>query len=423
MKRLILILTISLLFLPFNTGMSSKPGGLAPLGSIYYVDTSIDSNAIAYQACTSALSDCSLRGAITKSNSTIADIDGISIPAGTYTLTLPGTDDNNDFGDLDIWAPVQIAGAGQGNTFIQAGTAWDTGIDRVFHIFNAIDTVRISDLTVRYGKVTAFPGGGGIFQDGPSSVAIINRVTIFDNRISNTAPGGGVLVEGNMTMNDVTVMENSTLGVGGGVSTALNSNLTMNRSTVVINEANSGAGIYLNDDAVLRNVTVYNNLAMSSAGGIMQMYDDSVLTMYNTTVYDNRLFESLNTSGWAISFDGSVSVYSTILAAENLKFPCEDYGTISGFSNMSTNTGCGASFTVADPRLAPIANNGGITQTARLLFGSPAIDGGDNGFCQSEDQRAVTRPIDGDGDGTATCDIGAYEAYPVAAFMPLIKKP
>jgi hypothetical protein len=45
-----------------------------------------------------------------------------------------------------------------------------------------------------------------------------------------------------------------------------------------------------------------------------------------------------------------------------------------------------------------------------LLPGSPAIDAGDNPTCEALDLYGVSRPQDGNGDGTATCDIGPYEA-------------
>ena len=66
----------------------------------------------------------------------------------------------------------------------------------------------------------------------------------------------------------------------------------------------------------------------------------------------------------------------------------------------------------ADPKLGPLQDNGGPTQTMALLAGSPAIDKGDNtlvpidpstGLPFTTDQRGFARIVNG------AVDIGAYE--------------
>jgi len=67
-----------------------------------------------------------------------------------------------------------------------------------------------------------------------------------------------------------------------------------------------------------------------------------------------------------------------------------------------------------DPKLGPLAKNGGPTQTMALLPGSPAIDAGNpakpgsgKGACEVTDQRGTPRGATGA--GKAVCDIGAFE--------------
>ncbi len=67
--------------------------------------------------------------------------------------------------------------------------------------------------------------------------------------------------------------------------------------------------------------------------------------------------------------------------------------------------------TFAEPKLGPLADNGGPTLTMALLPGSPAIDAGNTSLAPATDQRGFPRPA-----GPAA-DIGAFE---YGAMLPLL---
>ena len=127
MKKLLIIIIFAIFFTLFGVETVSLADTLA-LQTVITVDTETDSNEIAYQACTSDPNDCSLRGAISKSNAIAGGIGTIMVPTGTYQLTIAGASEvENATGDLNINQPVNIIGAGKGNTFIQAGPSKDNG--------------------------------------------------------------------------------------------------------------------------------------------------------------------------------------------------------------------------------------------------------------------------------------------------------
>ncbi len=78
-----------------------------------------------------------------------------------------------------------------------------------------------------------------------------------------------------------------------------------------------------------------------------------------------------------------------------------DGASLTGFTAPGDLTGSQAS--PLDPKLGPLADNGGPTLTMALLPGSPAIDAGDTSLAPPTDQRGFPRPFG------PTADIGAYE--------------
>ncbi len=157
---------------------------------------------------------CSLRAAITEANA-LAGADTITVPNGTYTTTIAGTNENaNADGDYDITSPTTINGAGAGATIIQANAVIQTANERVFHILAGGSSVTIAGVTIQNGV----------------------------NRFATAVGGGGIRVEGataSLTLNDSTVTGNLSEGRGGGVS-ANKANLTINNCIFNNNQAGSG---------------------------------------------------------------------------------------------------------------------------------------------------------------------------------------
>lgn len=127
----------------------------------------------------------------------------------------------------------------------------------------------------------------------------------------------------------------------------------------------------------------------------------------------------------------SLTLNNTILAntSSNQTDLFNDGGAVEGGqsniveTNAADANGAPASLMIlnnGDPTLAALANNGGPSFTHALLLGSPAIDVADAVACSSSavnnrDQRNFARPVDGNDDSIAACDIGAFEFRAVAA--------
>src|SRR5207249_1910027 len=108
---------------------------------------------------------------------------------------------------------------------------------------------------------------------------------------------------------------------------------------------------------------------------------------------------------------GSVRLKNTIVANNtggNCSDPVVSLGNNLDSGNTCALTGPGDLINV-NPMLGPLQNNGGPTDTHALAAGSPAVDAAANAGCPATDQRGAARPFDGNGDGTPTCDIGAFE--------------
>ncbi|HJY30558.1 MAG TPA: hypothetical protein VJ306_21170, partial [Pyrinomonadaceae bacterium] len=165
-------------------------------------------------ACTAALNDCSLRGALQFANNATNNNTTISLPAGTYILSTNGTNasgcDGNAVGDLGANQTMSIVGAGAATTIIQQnGTGPASDGDRVMCMNEpfTLDLVyNFSGFTMVGGRdgtaaaTGSVIGGAGIIGGEKGNVLTLTNVVLANNQVtaigSGNGGGGGIQITG-----------------------------------------------------------------------------------------------------------------------------------------------------------------------------------------------------------------------------------
>jgi CSLREA domain-containing protein len=370
--------------------------------------------------------NCSLRDAIRAAN-TNAVFDGCragfdrdliwidDMQVGDVFLALTGADGQAAVGDLDVLQEVDIAGLPGLRSTIDGGS-----LERVFEV-HAPARLRLSHLEVT--RTTVFGPGGGGLRVAPDAGAVLFDVEVEGH--SSGEAGGGALVEGELFGEDVWFHDNATNVAGGAIaldgSEAL---LDLRRARVTANQnvQGDGGGIaVVEGDARVVDSTVADNRAARHGGGI---FNRGTLELVNATIASNRADSDTSGGGTGGGIDagGTTRLRNTLLADNLAPSDPDCKGTLlSSGSNLIGDASCSIVPTVGDQldvdaELGP--PSAGFYAT---LPGSPARDAasaevtGSLGVsCSRRDGAGVLRPVDGDGDGAARCDIGAIEGVGIA---------
>ncbi len=369
--------------------------------------------------------DCSLREAIDAANVNGLGADTVSIPAGTYTLTITnagGVDENvNDTGDLDVIGVTALIGAGAASTIIQAGTTNANGIDKVLAFspgcFSGISS-SLSGVTVRFGRNTqpetdpffSFTGGGiDVCNTGAGGFTMTN-VTVTENNVTN-GYGGGINIDtlapanGTFSISGSTISNNRTssaasiLKNGGGINLLGDSHtVSISNSTISGNTSNAlGGGINVNHNIggaiTISGSTISNNTAASRGGGVSNLnLGTATLTINNDSVISGNV--SQGTAAGTESRGGGVFIGSSASAT-----------TI----RETTITGNQASTGAFQGGGGIAALTGTITAQFNRLSGNIAGAAGGSGFHNAGATVTGTRNWWGcnAGPGSAPCDRSA----------------
>jgi hypothetical protein len=348
-------------------------------------------------------------------------------------------------------------GQGSGGAIFNSGTLT---VDRSVFVNNTAtgDVGSPGGPGGRAGPNSIFPGGPGGGGGGGQGAAICNFGVLtvgsslfLDNQALGGAGGNGGDCGWGMPS---WVPPGGAGGVGGSSQGAAICNfgvLTVGSSLLVDNEARGGdggnggqggsgywtsaggdggaagsgygSGLYSASTAAVVNATFAQNVCLGGWGGSggaggSNGYQQAPAGAHGA---DGSGFAALHNTNGALRLTNctvalnpgvpcgglsgaGASLVNTLLASNR---PCNGSGAIAdGGHNLSSDASCAftntGSLNLTDPRIGPLADNGGPTLTFALLPGSPAIGAADSAAAPATDQRGYPRPA-------GSADIGAYE--------------
>lgn len=386
------------------TGSTSLEGGaIAQIGGELTIKDSIITNNTAEAGGGIFVED---GGQLTVTNTEITD-NTATMADGGGGIWMERENSDNDVGSLELTDSTI-----SGNTAKQGGGIWVANVDQV-----TLTDTKISDNDSTSDPLGG-PGGSQFASNAGGGAAIaaldtdITGSEISGNR--STTGYGGISVAGNSTITSTLVAGNSAYQ-GAGLSIAPH-NL-------------GGPGITYS--STISNSTIADNTAGIAAAGLLVTYMD--VDLQSTTISGNTVTTPMNSSlgaGGMVLFAGDAELVNNIISGNSTPdlsmiqsipgnpTPVPPASARGSFNLTGTVDGgtlvdmvAGSNLVSSDPKLGPLANNGGPTRSMLPADDSPVVDKGLGTF--PTDQRGLTRTVDFSwlpnapgGNGT---DIGSVE--------------
>ena len=226
---------------------------------------------------TCAPGDCSLREAIEAANALTMEASTITLPAGTYVLSIAQR--------LSMTADITITGAGSATTIVDG--------NQLVGVFDTPRTDEIDGVTVQNGMDTSGLGGGGIHNGGT-----LTATDLVLQGNSTNGQGGGLFNEGTAYLFE-SVLQNNMAAMGGGFSNtsfiSVLGSFTIDGNTSTA----EGGGVRNDGIASLDNTnppptppapptgggTISSNTSGTSGGGI---HNTSIISLMNVALDGNH---------------------------------------------------------------------------------------------------------------------------------------
>ena len=242
--------------------------------------------------------DLSLREALYLASQTTEEIVSFAV-TGSIAM-------NSSLGRLEVDSNLTIDGPATSLLTVDA-----QGSSEAFYVSSGVNAT-IQGMTIRGGNSLLGGGilingdltldstlvtnnsateGGGIYVDSGGSLQLLNSEVSTNQATGATGRGGGIRSLGQLTLDNTIVSGNTSTGIGGGISIAEDSPATILNSQVSTNTAaGAGGGLsgVLTGDLTIRDTTISDNSSTAARGGaIWFLSDEGDLNLESSVITGN----------------------------------------------------------------------------------------------------------------------------------------